>query len=381
MATAQDYINAVQAFNPGVDLSSVLGPAANNALSSNQPIDSFVSQYGGSNDVLGAYNKQQQALYAPQVASINGQIGVAQQQGQLNNQQNALQQSITGQGFDNSAFGIRQGANQANNTVLNTAAGSGLQRSGFAALGQNTVGTQESQALSYNDAQRADALASLAIQNQQGNLQTQANTGQLQGQLAGINATEAGQAETNYLQANAAQQANQQSVFQAVSSPNILLLSTSPAYANAYAQMLAKAGLGTANVSDIMSAAKQAYANGGGSTGGSSTYSSVPTNGSYSGGVPAPSQAPATAAPSSGQVSSYIQSIFKDNPGLVSNGYTESTLIPKLQQAPYNLSYQQAVNLAYTNRKPFEGSQNVSAPSGGVSVAPSGFNGNVSIAR
>lgn len=137
---ANDYLSALNVNHPDVNLMSdpTLTGYANNAANSGQSVSDFVNKYNNDPSVYGAYTQKYQTIAAPQGAQIN-------------------------QDYNNTGFQIKQGANEANNTVLNTAAGSGLQRSGFAALGQNTVGTQENQALNYNEANRANNLANLAL--------------------------------------------------------------------------------------------------------------------------------------------------------------------------------------------------------------------------
>ncbi|GAC1502292.1 MAG: hypothetical protein NVS1B10_07000 [Candidatus Saccharimonadales bacterium] len=259
MANPSDYISSLQSYHPDVDLSSVpsIMQSAQQAASAGSDVNQWTGQNAQNPDIVKAYVQKYSNFYAPQNALINANIGVAQQQGQLLNQQNSSQQSQVNQAFGNTGYQIGQNQLDQNQSLFNQADQMGLSKSGVTAASTGRIASNTTQALSYNDAQRANALASLAIQNQQNNLSTQGDINQLHGQLAS-NQSQISQQATQDAYNNSQNYYNRQlSTLQAISTPNFALLSTSPAYAQAYSQMLSRAGMGSASVQDIMNSAKQ----------------------------------------------------------------------------------------------------------------------------
>lgn len=352
---SSDLLAALAAYHPDVDLGSLQGDAEASAQGGATPQD-FVAKYVNDPRITQAYVNKYTNFAQPSLADINSQIGIAQQQGKLN-------QSSTEQQYGNTAYDIQQNQLNQNQNLFNQADQMGLSRAGVTGAGTGRIAANTTQALSYNDAQRANSLASIA-------LQTSGNVGQLQGKEAAIQADIGQQARQDAYGNSQNYFTRQTNAFNALQNINPSLAASSPSYAALLSTMMQRAGLGALDPNEL-----QAYFKGQiaqtvpSSTPSSAAPSPVSTGGStYTYPTSQTQTTPGMQAPANnagvtdqiyGTVYPYLQSLFSKGGwqglDLSSNGFQNSRAYQFLSGIDPNLNPNQASYLYYHVRKQLTG--------------------------
>lgn len=236
--SGQDLIAALQAYHPDVNLSNTaLMDLANQQAGYGMSPQDFAAKWINDPAISNAYYQKYNSLAAPGMAQIQKQIGLTGAQ-----YENARNQANND--FANTSFGIQQNQNNQNQSLFNQADAMGLGRSGVTAAGTGRIAAQSSQNLSYADAQRANSLAQLALENQ-GTQDT------LKGQIAAIQAGVTSDATKSFNQNSDAYFQRQKDAFAQLQNVNPTLAASSPSYRNLLNTILQKAGLGALDPNEL----------------------------------------------------------------------------------------------------------------------------------
>lgn len=275
MSQPGDYISALSSYHPDVDLNSVFGTQAQDAANTGMSVSDFVGKYLNDPGISQAYVKKYTSFAQPQLDQFNTQIGLAQNQGNILNQQYQSGVNQTNNQVDNSVYGIRQNQLDQNQSLFNQADAAGLSRSGVTNAAQGRIAANTTQNLSYTEAQRANSLAQLALQNQEGQTTVAGNIANLQSQVGSTQSNIQQQAQQDAYNNSQNFYSRQQDALKTLQSGvNYSLLANSPAYASILSNVLQHSGLGYASPEDLMGAAKQVS---GSATATTSSTPSAPT--------------------------------------------------------------------------------------------------------
>lgn len=182
---ASDLLGALQYYNPGVDLSNsgLSSIASTEAANGTSPAD-FASKYAGSPQVASAYQNFYQTQANPTIAATNSQIGVQQNAQQLSDQQEQNSANTENNDTSQSIANINRNRQTQNDQIFNSAAASGNSTAGGTLVQENNNNVDTQRNISYADAQRANTLSQLALQNTTNKNQIQGSIDQLQGEKA-----------------------------------------------------------------------------------------------------------------------------------------------------------------------------------------------------
>lgn len=409
MAQASDYLSALAQYHPGVDLMSQqpLQQAAQGAAGGGMSTTDFVNKYNNDPSILSAYNQKYQTLAQPQQTSLDTQIGSLNNMQTLNKNAADLSTTQTNQGYDQANRQAQRDSGNAQMNVYNLAQDNGFGNTVLSTGGQQQIQADLGHTLSYNEANRANALAGIQLNNQAQNTQISGSIGQINGQKGALSYQTATNAQDAYNQ-NTTDQFNRQNALfnDALQLPQGRSISTGPsvnvqgalydptsyitalskltpilqtmgtgpeaqAFADQAAQSMATQfgvpiNQAISYVKSIMSGNKPAAYSGGGGSGGGNTQS-------Y--------QAPA-AAPQNNQIGDATAQISK----LSGNGDfagNANKYISLLQNNYPGMSYQQAYSIwrKAVPSAPAAQQQNTATPSnytpfsqqvGGMDMSPSG---------
>lgn len=205
MAAASDYLNALQFYHPDVQFSGIqsLNDAANSAASSGMSTSDFVNQNMNNPGIFQAYNQKYQTMAQPQLASIGGQINQENNQLGLSDQSTANSSNTVNNDAANAERNMKvQGMGQAD-SIANAADKSGIGNAGTTLVQQNNNNQDVTRNVSYTEANRANSLAQLAIQNAGTKAGIQGTIDSLQGQEGAINYNTALNSQQDYNQDSA----------------------------------------------------------------------------------------------------------------------------------------------------------------------------------
>ena len=188
MATGAELYQALQVAHPNVDLSSSgLLNDANTAAANGSDASGFVNQYYSDPRVSQAYAAKQQTLYGPT------NQGYATQEQTIGQQRQQAQQALgqnTGQvnnQYDYSKSNILANQYAQNDSLDNAADAAGLTRTGGNYQGNQNIAQDTTRALTYNENQRANTLAQLALQKSQQDTSLSGALSQVEAQKAATN--------------------------------------------------------------------------------------------------------------------------------------------------------------------------------------------------
>lgn len=325
-----DLLGALQALHPTIDLSQTsLAQSANTAAAQGMDPGTFASQ-NASNPIVGeTYSQYFQNLANPTINNLQEQGANAQNQFQVN-------QNTQNQNF-----------NQNSAAIQNNADSLGLSRSGY-------NGNQ----LSANEAQRANTLSSLALQNED----TQAG---INAQIASTQQQVGTQASNAELQDTQTYNQNQQAAFGELQNVNPSLAATDPSYLNLLNTIMQRAGLGTLDPNELATYYKTQVGNATGTATGTTTPSTTAQTTST---TPAASNPAAQYGISDEQWSDALPNLQKIFSGQAINPTTkkpyyvkggkpaQDTTIEQLLEQQYGLNPSSAASLYYKARGQIIGS-------------------------
>ena len=215
MPQSSDYLSALSQYHPGVNLSGQQGliDASNNASGQNMSTSDFVSKYNNDPGVLNAYNQKYQTLAAPQQGALDTQIGSLNNQKDIFSNAADLSSTQTNQQYDQSNRQTSEAAGNAQMAAYNSAQNNGFGNTVLSTGAQQQVQSDLANNLSYNQSNRANALAGIALNNASQNTQLSGSIGQLQAQKGALNYQTSTNAQDAYNQNTNEQFARQDALF------------------------------------------------------------------------------------------------------------------------------------------------------------------------
>ena len=202
MASGTDYLNALSQYHPGVNLGSStdLTNQANQAAASGQDINDFATKNANNPAIGQAYVNHYQTFAQPTIDGINTQIGTLGTQGQITNQQYGNNVTQLNNDSTQAQRQIGFSGADAQASSFNAANSAGLANTGNYAGASQRIASDQSNALSYNEANRANQLGQLMLQNQSNQNSIQGTVNQLQSQKAATQQTVSQSAQDAQLQ-------------------------------------------------------------------------------------------------------------------------------------------------------------------------------------
>lgn len=205
MPATNDYLSALNQQHPDINLmgNNTLTDYANSASGSGMSTGDFVNKYNSDPSIFQAYNQKYQTMAQPQLSSLDAQIGQQGTQMGLADQSTANSGNTLNNDAANAEKNMRvQGMSQGDN-IANAADHAGLGNAGTTLVSQANNNQDVTRNISYTEANRANSLAQLSLQNASTKAGIQGNIDNLQGQKGAINYNTAQAAQGNYNQDSA----------------------------------------------------------------------------------------------------------------------------------------------------------------------------------
>lgn len=204
MPSGSELYSALQGYHPSVDLSnSGLLNDANTAAANGMDANTFVQHYAADPRITQAYSQKYATYYQPTIQGYNTQEATIGNQQKMTGAQYAQGTGAANQQYDYSRSNIQANQYGQNDALMNAADASGITRGGNTLQGVQNIAQDTTRGLTYNETQRANTLAQLALQKAQQDTSLQGALAQVEAQKAqtnqqiGLDATQAATQDTS----------------------------------------------------------------------------------------------------------------------------------------------------------------------------------------